>query len=67
MSLKGFHILFIVLAILATAGFAAWTMLASKEVVTELLHWAGIVSAVISAALVVYGFWFLKKSRGIIT
>ena len=67
MSLKGFHILFIIIAILCTVGFSLWTMFASKEVVTPLLSWVGRGSAVISFVLFLYGAWFIKKSRNIIT
>lgn len=61
MSLKGFHIVFIILSVLLTAGFAAWSF--SNETSIPV----GIGSAVLSVLLVIYGIWFVKKSRNIIT
>jgi hypothetical protein len=61
MSLKGFHIVFIILSILLTAGFAYWSI-ANETAVP-----VGIGSAVLSVVLVVYGIFFIKKSRNIIT
>ena len=67
MSLKGFHIVFIVLAALCSLGFALWIFVAPQHVVTESLQVAGWLSGVVGVALVLYGFWFvLKKSRKII-
>jgi hypothetical protein len=59
MSLKAFHILFILLAALLAAGCAAWAC------VNHIVAF-GIVSAVVAVALVIYGIWFLRKSRKII-
>jgi hypothetical protein len=61
MSLKAFHIVFIVLSILLAAGCAAWSFL------NQIALPFGIASGVSGLALVVYGIWFLKKSRRIIT
>ncbi len=60
MSLKSFHILFIIFATLLAAGCAAWSL------VNQAAPGFGIVSAAAAVALVVYGIWFLKKSRKII-
>jgi hypothetical protein len=60
MSLKAFHILFITLAILLAAGCAAWAYVFQAEAAF------GISSACVAVTLVVYGIWFLKKSRQII-
>ncbi len=61
MSLKVFHLLFIVLAILLAIGCALWAFLNDAGVAF------GIGSAVSAVALVIYGIWFLKKSQKIIT
>jgi hypothetical protein len=61
MSLKGFHIVFIILSVVLTAGFAAWSFQNDTAIPV------GIGSAVMSVLLVVYGIWFVKKSRNIIT
>lgn len=60
MSLKGFHIFFIVLSILLAAGCAAWGF------VNGLAPAFGIICSGIAAALLLYGIFFLKKSRKLI-
>jgi hypothetical protein len=60
MSLKAFHIIFIILATLLAAGCALWSY------VNHATAAFGIVSAIVAVALVIYGIWFLKKSRKII-
>ncbi len=66
MSLKVFHVVFIVLAIFCSFGFAAWTLLAEDVSVTSQV--AGAVSAVLGLALVAYGYWFVtRKARKLIT
>jgi hypothetical protein len=67
MSLKGFHIVFIVFATLCSLGFAAWIFLAPQHVITDSLKIAGWLSAAAGMSLLLYGVWFvLKKSRKII-
>ena len=61
MSLKGFHVFFILMAILLAAGFAAWSL------VNETAVPIGITSAVLALLLLVYGIWFVRKSKNIIT
>ena len=60
MSLKVFHIFFILLATLLAVGCAAWSFL------NDTAHLFGIGSAVVAITLVVYGIWFLKKAKRII-
>ena len=60
MSLKVFHVIFIFLATLLAVGCAAWSF--SNHTAEAF----GIGSAVVAAALIVYGIWFIKKARGII-
>ena len=60
MSLRAFHILFIVLSILLAAGCAAWGF------ANGLTPVFGIVCMGISLALLVYGVYFFKKSRKLI-
>ncbi|MGK0187981.1 MAG: hypothetical protein ACI9R3_003773 [Verrucomicrobiales bacterium] len=67
MSLKGFHIVFIVLAALLSLGFAAWISFVPQEIVTGSLRVSGWLSGAAGVSLVLYGIWFvLKKSRKII-
>lgn len=61
MSLKGFHIFFIVLATLLAAGCAAWAFL--NQTMTAF----GIGCAVVAAALAIYGVYFVRKAKRIIT
>jgi hypothetical protein len=60
MSLRAFHILFILLTILLAVGCAAWAF------VNETAFGFGIASSIVAVGLVVYGVWFLKKTRRII-
>ena len=60
MSLKAFHIFFILLAALLAAGCAWWAF--ANEAGTAF----GVASAVVSVALAVYGVYFIKKSRRLI-
>jgi len=60
MSLKAFHLFFIVLAILLAAGCAAWGF------VNELAPAFGLTCSGIAVALLIYGVYFLKKSRKLI-
>lgn len=61
MSLKVFHVLFICFAILLAIGCAAWAFLNNTAFAF------GVASSVTAVALVIYGIWFLKKSKRIIT
>ena len=61
MSLKGFHVFFIFLATLLAAAFAAWSLMNETAVPV------GIASAVLAVALIVYGIWFIRKAKNIIT
>jgi len=60
MSLRAFHILFIVLAILLAAGCAVWGFANGVSPIF------GVVCVLISVALIIYGVYFLKKSRKLI-
>lgn len=65
MSLKHFHILFIAIAALFCFAFGTWALLAREGEVA--IRGMGIFSAVLGLALVVYGIWFRKKTRRVIT
>lgn len=60
MSLKAFHILFILLAIVLSAGCAWWAFANGAG------NAFGLASAVTAVALCVYGIYFIKKSRKLI-
>ena len=66
MSLKAFHLLFIVLAIVlslvcATIGWNSYQISPSRAAVTF-----GIGFSILAVVMSFYGAWFLKKSRKII-
>jgi hypothetical protein len=61
MSLKSFHIFFIALSIILSAGCAVWAFANGVEPIF------GISSAIVAVVLGIYGTFFLKKSKGIIT
>ena len=66
MSLRAFHIIFIIFAMLLSFGFAAWAYenyQAQKEISELLLAIAG---GVTGFGLIVYEIWFFRKSRRII-
>ena len=67
MSLKHFHIVFIVLAVLCSLGFGAWALLSEVGSASGVIRLTGWSSLVLGAGLAVYGFWFFRKSKQVIT
>lgn len=66
MSLKAFHIVFIVASVLLAAGFATWSIMnyfSPGGRLVDLL--VGIGSAIVALALLVYERYFLKKTKDI--
>jgi hypothetical protein len=61
MSLKAFHILFIVLSVVLAAGCAVWAF------VNDVSPVFGYSSAAVAVALLSYGIYFVRKAKGIIT
>lgn len=60
MSLKGFHIFFIVLSILLAAGCAVWSFVNGVGVAF------GVISCLVAVSLAIYGVYFVRKSRKLI-
>jgi len=60
MSLKGFHIFFICLSILLAAGCAVWSFANAVGLAF------GVTSCAIAVALVIYGIYFIRKTRKLI-
>ncbi len=56
MSLRAFHILFIIASIALAVGFGSWC-------VSRHLAGGGIFSFVAAGGLLVYGIWFFRKIR----
>jgi len=66
MSLKTFHILFIVAATALAFGFGAWEVKHYVDGQASGLELAlGILSLVLGVALIVYGRYFLRKLRDV--
>jgi hypothetical protein len=66
MSLRGFHILFLVLALLCSAGFWAWTLLLPELAQEANAVVMGNFSGSLALGLLVYTLWFvLVKSKTI--
>jgi hypothetical protein len=65
MSLKAFHLVFIVASILLSVGLSAWSLLNyfSQGAAVDLLMGMG--SALAAVALVVYERFFLKKFKNV--
>ena len=62
MSLKYFHIVFIVMALLVSAGFAAWAF-TRYQADTGILMMGGL-SSVTTLVLLAYGMWVKRKWKG---
>jgi hypothetical protein len=63
MSLKAFHIVFVVFSTLLALGTSGWCIWVDL-VVGEPVYFAGaIASLVVAIALMVYGFWFYRKMK----
>ncbi len=64
MNLKGFHVVFIVVATLTVLGFGAWGISVGRSTSDAGMTLLGGVSAAAGVALLAYGGWFLRKLRG---
>ncbi|MEI6535707.1 MAG: hypothetical protein WCN98_10235 [Verrucomicrobiaceae bacterium] len=65
MSLKGFHIFFITIAVLFCAGFTAYVFLGAGNLTNE-MRVPGIATGAAGVALLAYGIWFVKKKAATI-
>jgi O-antigen ligase len=66
MSLKGFHILFIIFAFACSAGFWAWVVMDAERASELGVTAMGNVSGSLATLLFIYGLWFaIKKSKTI--
>jgi uncharacterized membrane protein YgaE (UPF0421/DUF939 family) len=66
MSLKAFHLVFIVASILLAAGFATWSLINYFSPGGRLSDFlVGLGSAVVVVALLCYERYFLKKTKNI--
>ena len=62
MSLKQFHIVFIVMSVLLSLVVSTWAF--TRYPVEAGVILMGGISAVVALGLMIYGVWFLKKQKG---
>jgi hypothetical protein len=65
MSLKAFHVFFVIVSILCALGFGAWSLGDYSRTGNGGTLALGIAGFVAAGALVWYGFWFLRKLKGV--
>ncbi|MEP6777014.1 MAG: hypothetical protein ABI944_01080 [Chthoniobacterales bacterium] len=63
MSLKGFHIVFIVFSTLLALGCGVWCIWVDLVAGAPIYRTGAICSFVVAAAFVVYGIWFYRKMK----
>jgi membrane protein YdbS with pleckstrin-like domain len=63
MSLKGFHIVFIIFSTLLALGIGAWCVWVDLVEGAPIYVAGAICSFVVAVALVVYGVWFYRKMK----
>jgi len=63
MSLKGFHIVFIIFSTLLALGIGAWCIWVDLVEGAPIYLAGAICSFVVAVALVVYGVWFYRKMK----
>lgn len=66
MSLKIFHIIFIIISAICLLGFAAWTFFAGLPESESNVKILGALGGVAGIGLLVYLAWFIKKSKKIL-
>jgi hypothetical protein len=64
-SLKAFHIFFVVVSILCALGFGAWAISDYLRTGRGSVLALGILGFVAAVALVWYGLWFLRKLKNV--
>ena len=69
MSLKGFHIVFIVFSTLLALAIGAWCIWVNLVEGTPVYLAGAVASFIVAVALILYGVWFYRKMKrlGIIT
>ena len=63
MSLRTFHIIFIVCSIIVTIGFGCWAISNFRQLQTPGYLWTGIAAFIAASGLVVYEYFFLKRVK----
>jgi hypothetical protein len=65
MSLKAFHVFFVLVSTLCAVGFGGWSVLDYQRTGSSGTLLLGVCGFVAAAALVWYGFWFLRKLKDV--
>lgn len=65
MGLKGFHVFFVIAATLCALLFGGWCVFDYQRTSSGGTLGMGVGSFLTAAALVFYGFWFLRKLKGV--
>ena len=65
MSLKAFHVFFVVISVLCALGFGAWSIAEYVRTGSAGVLALGVAGFLAAAALVWYGFWFLRKLKNV--
>jgi membrane protein YdbS with pleckstrin-like domain len=63
MSLKGFHIVFIIVSTLLAIGIGAWCVWVDLVEGAPIYLAGAVCSFVVAVALVIYGVWFYRKMK----
>ena len=63
MSLKGFHIVFIIFSTLLALGIGAWCVWVDLVEGAPIYLAGAVCSFVVGVALVIYGVWFYRKMK----
>jgi len=63
MSLRTFHVIFIVCSIIVTIGFGCWAIINFQQNQTPTYLWTGIVAFIAASGLVIYEYSFLKRVK----
>jgi flagellar biogenesis protein FliO len=64
-SLKAFHVFFVVVSTLLALGFGVWSVNEYSRAGQSGTLAMGVASFIAAVALVVYGFWFLRKLKNV--
>ncbi len=65
MSLKAFHVFFVIVSVLCALGFGAWSITEYLRTGKGSVLLLGILGFAAAAALVWYGLWFLRKLKNV--
>jgi len=64
-SLKAFHVFFVILSVLCALGFGAWAVADYQRTGRGGILALGVLGFAAAAALVWYGLWFLRKLKNV--